>query len=107
MPFAIIPFIMSNWQMIVKGIGIALLVFAGWFYFVHNPKVIKELEADKTELARIIEAKDKEITLYKDIDKGKVVIDAKTQGQISSIRAVARPRKSIIIRAGVLLPSMR
>ena len=107
MPFAIVPFIMSNWKIICQVIGAIILVFAIWYYAIHNPKVIKELEADKVELSRIIEAKDKEITLYKDIDKGKVVIDAKTQGQISSIRAVARPRKSIIIRAGVPLSSMR
>jgi plastocyanin domain-containing protein len=93
----------KNKQRIAEIIGGILIAVLCYWFFYHNPKVIKELQEDKKELARIVEAKDKQITLYKDIEKGKVKIDGAIQSQISSLRAVARPRRTIIIHAGRVL----
>jgi len=102
----LLPLLLSNWQLIAKGIGIAIIAFAGYWYFIHNPKVIDGLEKDKAELARIIEAKDKEITLYKDIEQGKAVINESVFRQISTLRATARPRRTVIIKSGSVLPPL-
>ena len=96
----------ENRRIIGELIGLALIVFIAWWFFIHNPKIIDGLEKDKTELSRQIAARDKAIALYADIEKGKVVINESVHAQISSIHATARPRRSIIIRSGVSLPPL-
>jgi hypothetical protein len=103
----------QNKQLLAEIIGVIILVIFCWWFFWHNPKVIKgleedkaELEADKVELGRVIAAKDNQIKLYGDIEKGKVIINAAVQQKISSLRAESRPRRAIIIRAGSVLPPL-
>ena len=101
MTFAII---WQNRRIIGEILGIILLVFIAWWFFWHNPAVIDALEADKAELARQVEAGKKAVTLLDDIQKGKGKINAQVQAQLSSIRGNAIPRRTVLIRAGVLPP---
>lgn len=102
----ILPWLWQNKKLIVEIIGLILLLILCWWFFIHNPKVIKELEADKSELSRQIEVKNNTIKLYGDIEKGKVVINEAVQLQISSLRSQSRPRRTVIIRAGGVLPPL-
>jgi hypothetical protein len=99
----IIAFIVKYWKGIVIAIGTVIVSILGYHYFISNPNKIDALEADKKELSRQIAAKDSQIKLSEDIQKGKVVINAKVYQNISTLRAEARPRKSVIIRAGRVL----
>lgn len=101
MPIALL---LQNWKLIVQIAGAVALAVLLWWYLIHNPKVIKELEEDKKELSRIIEAQQDQLKLNQDIEKGKVVINAAVQQRISSLRSEARPRRTVIVKAGVVLP---
>ena len=96
--------IWQNRRIIGEIIGIILLVFIAWWFFWHNPAVIDDLEADKAELARQVEAGKKAVTLLDDIQKGKGKINAQVQAQLSSIHSSAIPRRAVLIRAGGMLP---
>lgn len=98
MPIALI------WQykdIIMKVVAVALIAFVAWWYFIHNPKVIEGLEADKRELARRVENGQQAAGLLQDIQEGHKVIDDATFKQISTIRAHAVPRRAVLIRGGV------
>lgn len=88
---------------------LVLVLVASLLYwgFVHNPAVIKELKSDIEERDNRIDAMDHRIKLYEDIQKGKVIINAAVQTQISSLRSASRPRRAIIIRSGMPLPALR
>lgn len=104
MPIALI--IWNNRKIIGEILAIIGLLVLCWWFFIHNPKVIKDLENDKAELSRQLEAGQKAIKLLETIQQGKVVIDAAIQGQISTMRATARPKRTVIIHAGVPLSTM-
>jgi len=106
MPFAIVPFIMSNWQIIAKVLGVVALAILLWFYFIHNPKVIKGLEADKMELARQVDAGKAAIVLLDDIQKGRTKIDATTYKNISTIKANHIPKRTVLISGGMPLQAL-
>ena len=98
--------IWQNKRIIGEILGLALACFASWWFFIHNPKVISELENDKAELARQVEAGKQALQLLNDIQKGKGRINAQTQSQISSVRSAAIPRRAVLIRNGGLLQAL-
>jgi hypothetical protein len=99
-------FLWDNRKIIGEVAGAIALGIMAWWFFIHNPAVIDGLERDKTELSRQVAARDQAIALYADIEKGKVVINESVHAQISSIHATARPRRAVIIRAGVPMPAV-
>ena len=99
--------IWDNKQIIAEIIGGIAVAIICWWFFIHNPKIIKGLEADKAELSRQIATQAKTITLYEDIQKGRAPINAAVQNKISSMRSEARPKRTVIIRAGGVLPPLR
>ncbi len=97
--------IWENRRIIGEIIGLAVLIFVAWWFFVHNPKVIADLEKDKAELARQVQEAAKAQVLLNDITQGKAQINENVFKQISSIRAATLPRRTVLIVGGVPLPS--
>jgi len=98
--------LLLNKRAIGEFIGLALICFVAWWFFIHNPATIKALEADKSELSRQVESGKKAVLLLGDIEKGKAKINETTFKQISSIRAAAIPRRAVLIVGGVPLPTV-
>lgn len=98
--------IWENKRIIGELIGVILVAFVIWWFFIHNVMVIDDLEKDKAELSRQIEARKQSLQLLDDIQQGKVRINAQVQTQISTVRAAAIPRRTIIIKPGGMLPAL-
>jgi hypothetical protein len=64
--------------------------------------VIDGLEKDKQELARQVEAGKDALLLLEKIQKGKVKIDEGIALNIASIRNSTIPRRTVLIRNGLL-----
>jgi hypothetical protein len=78
-----------------------------WWFFIHNPKVIDGLEEDKAELSRQV-TQYKELQAFQDkINKNNKRIDNATFTNISTIKASTIPKRTVIIRGGVPLPTVR
>lgn len=103
---ALLPLLWANKRIIGEIVGIIVLAIIAYWFFWHNPQVIKNLENDKAELARQVAAGQAAITLLDDIQKGKARINAQVQSQISSVKSQAIPRRTVLIRAGGVLPAM-
>lgn len=96
-----------NKKIIAEVTGCIVIAFFCWWFFVHNPAVIKDLEEDKAELARQVESGKKALTLLNDIEKGKAKINEATFKNISTIRAAAIPKRTVLISGGVPLSGVR
>lgn len=98
--------LIANRRIIAEILGLVVLVFVAWWFFVHNPRVIDGLEKDKTELSRQVQEGLKAAALLQTIEKGKAVVDRETFKNISTIRAAIIPRRSVLIYGGVPLQAM-
>lgn len=102
----IIKFLWDNKQIIAEILGAIAVAIVCWWFFIHNPKIIKGLEADKAELARQVEAGKAAITLLDDIQKGRTKIDATTYKNISTIKANHMPKRTVLVSGGVPLQAV-
>jgi hypothetical protein len=96
----------DNKRIIVEVAALICLLCVAWWFFIHNPKVINGLEQDKIELARQVANGTAAINLLDDINKGKAAINAHVFTQISTLRATAVPRRTVIIHGGLPLPAL-
>ena len=96
----------ENKRLIGEIAGLIAAVFVCWWFFIHNPAVIEGLEQDKAELSRQLVAGQKAIKLLTEIEQGRVKIDDAIQSQVSSLRSTARPKRTVIIRAGSVLSTV-
>jgi hypothetical protein len=96
----------ENKRIIGEIIGIVLLIFISWWFFIHNPKIISDLKEDNAELLRLVKNGETSINLINDIQKGRVTSYAHVQMQLSSIRKNAIPRRTILISNGGVLSTM-
>jgi hypothetical protein len=96
----------ENKRIIGEILGLILLCFVAWWFFIHNPKVIDGLEKDKIELSRQVQEGLKAAALLQTIEKGKAGIDRETFKNISTIRAAIIPRRAVLIRGGVPLQAL-
>lgn len=92
----------SNRKLIAEIISLILAIIIGYWFMIHNPKIIDGLEKDKVELSRQLEAGKQAITLLSNIQKSKEVINDATFKNISTIRTNAVPRRTVIIKYGLL-----
>jgi len=102
----IIGWCLRNWKLIAQAVGGVCLAILLWWFFIHNPRVIKNLEADKAELARQVANGQKAISLLDDIQKGKGAINAKVQSDIEAIKNQSIPRRTVLIMGGGVLPPL-
>lgn len=98
----ILALIWKNKQLIAEVLGGVLVAFVAWWFFWHNPKVIKELEADKAELARQVEVGKQALSLLHDIQFGKESSYDAVSKKIHEINQAAIPRRTVLIKSGVL-----
>lgn len=102
----IIGWLLSNWKLVAQAIGAVCLAVLLWWFFIHNPRVIKNLEADKAELSRQVVNGQKAISLLDDIQKGKGKINEQVQSQIEAVKSAAIPRRAVLISGGSVLPTL-
>ena len=102
MPF--LTLLWANRELIAKGIGIALIGFLCWWYFFHNPKVIKSLETTIQELSRQVELRDSALELQGQLRKAHDEITAKENENIRRIRETPLAASGVFIPGGVPKP---
>lgn len=103
------PVLMMLWQnkrLILEILCCAVIGFLIWHFGFNIPNQLKKAKAEVGEWQKKAEVAENTVLLMTEIQKGKVIIDAKTQSQISTVRAKAIPRKSVIIQSGRVLPSL-
>jgi hypothetical protein len=87
----VMAWIWSNRQLFAEIIGGLLIVFLCWWFFIHNPKVIKGLENEKAELTRQVANRDAAINMLGSIERAHDVINKTIYRNISSIRYLPKP----------------
>lgn len=105
----LISWLWQNKQLVLEIIGAAIIAGVIYWFGFHNPKVIKEQQAQIAQQATQIKAAQGAITLLGDIQEGKVKVDEKVQAQLTSVHHVVfkHHTTSVFLRAGRLsLPSV-
>ena len=94
----------SNKELVAKiGAGI-LIAFAAWWFFIHNPKVIKEMETTIAEKSRQIELRDSTIELQGQLRKAHDEITIKENENIRRIRETPLAASGVFITGGMPKP---
>jgi len=100
---AALALVWANRKIIAQGLGIALLAFMLYWYFVHNPKVIKSLEIQVTEQKRQVQLRDNAINLLGTIERAHDEITKQTDTNIQKIRTGRKPgNRGVFIPDGML-----
>ena len=89
----LLPLLLNNWQIIAKAIGVAIVAFLCWWFFIHNPKVIKQLEDEKRVAIEQKDAAFAAINMLTEIERAKDVVTKTSFKIISSIRYVPKPSR--------------
>lgn len=103
---AIMAVIWANRELIAKIIGGMLLAFFCWWFFWHNPKVIKQLESEKVELSRQIVLRDNAINLLGTIERRHDAIDKGTNDNVGKIRTGRKPARTGYLLLDGMLPQV-
>jgi hypothetical protein len=90
---ALIPLLWANKRLIGEVIGIIALAAIAWWFFWHNPKVIKQLENEKAELSHQVEAAHAAINLLTDIERSHDATSKNSFTLISTIRSAPKPKR--------------
>lgn len=86
--------------------GLLICVAVIYYYVSYIPNKLENKEIELKQTKEDLKAAKADATLKEDITKGKGVIDARVQDQISTVRSKPVPRHTIVIRAGRVLPPL-
>ena len=102
---ALLPLIWANRRLVAEVIGIALLALIAWWFFWHNPKVIKQLTAERDQAIAQKEAAFNAINMLGEINKAHTEIDKESADNENKIRNGRKPGvRGIFVAGGVQTP---
>jgi len=102
----ILALLWTNKELIAKVLGVALVAFVAWFYFWHNPKVIKRLETEKAEAIEQVVRAHGAINLLTSIERRHDVITKISYRNISTIRYAPKPAATGMFLPGGVLQTL-
>jgi cellobiose-specific phosphotransferase system component IIC len=94
MSVLILTWLWDNKRLIGEILAIIAVCSLLWFYTIHNPKVIKQLETEKAELTRQVINRDAAINLLTSIEAAHDTITKTSYKNISSIRYTPKPGRT-------------
>lgn len=102
----ILQMIVQNRKAILYSIAIATVAGIVWYFGFHVPAQLEDQKKVTAEWKDKAETAENTVKLNDNINKGKEIIDAKTQTQISTIHNTPMPHKRVIIQSGRVLPRL-